>query len=120
MSVLSFREHLTLTGDNVNSLCYTHLVMKEQLKKLLETASRAPSVHNSQPWQVIVMTPEKLRVELRQDIALPYADPTGRGGWMAIGAFVENFSIAARTEGFEVTAECRDAVVTVELTLAPH
>lgn len=80
--------------------------MLEPLKRLLELASRAPSVHNSQPWRVVVEAPNRVRVELRQDITLPYADPTGRGGWMAIGAFVENL-------GSE--AEFRDGAVDVKL-----
>lgn len=84
---------------------------KQEILLRLATASRAPSVHNSQPWRVTVEAADRLRVELRQDIALPYADPTGRGGWMAIGAFVENL-------GGE--AEFRDGIVTVELARHSH
>lgn len=69
------------------------------LKEILRYASRAPSVHNAQPWRVIVQSDGTIAVFERAELRLPAADPTGRGSFMALGAFVENLSDAARATG---------------------
>lgn len=78
---------------------------------LLTFASRAPSVHNTQPWRVVVRDDGTIEVYERTELRLPAADPTGRGSFMALGAFVENLSDAARAMGQDaaVVAFPRDA-----------
>ena len=88
---------------------------RQPITILLKSASRAPSVHNSQPWVVRVTAPERLEVLLNENIALLYADPTGRGGWMAIGAFVENLAVIAEKTGMRASIEFLNNVVTTEL-----
>lgn len=73
------------------------------LEYILASASRAPSVHNAQPWRVIVRSDETIEVYERTELRLPAADPTGRGSLMALGAFVENLFDAARATGFEAS-----------------
>lgn len=68
-------------------------------RRILALASRAPSVHNAQPWRVVVRADGTLSLYERPELRLPAADPTGRGAFMALGAFVENLSDAARAGG---------------------
>ncbi len=72
---------------------------QQKLLHLLTFAAFAPSVHNSQPWRVCVHSPEQCTIFLEKNIHLPEADPTGRGGYLALGAFIENFSLAAAQSG---------------------
>lgn len=70
----------------------------EQVDGLLATASRAPSLHNSQPWR---FHPTARAIELRADPerALPVADPEGRELRMACGAALFNLRLAVQQHG---------------------
>lgn len=69
------------------------------LEQLLTFASHAPSVHNAQPWRVVVRVDGTIEIYERTELRLPAADPTGRGSFMALGAFVESLSDTARATG---------------------
>jgi hypothetical protein len=61
---------------------------------LLEAATAAPSVHNSQPWQFVVTA---RRIEVYADVTrqLRFADPTGRSVLISCGAALFNLRVAA-------------------------
>jgi len=66
-----------------------------RIRILLEYAVRAPSTHNTQPWQFRIGTDS---VDIIPDVRLqlPKADPLGRDLFISIGCCVENLSIAAK------------------------
>lgn len=70
----------------------------EQVEAVLDTASRAPSVHNSQPWRFRVL-PD--RIELHPDLErqLPATDPDGHELRLACGAALFNLRVALQVSG---------------------
>jgi hypothetical protein len=78
---------------------------RQLLFDLLTFASFAPSVHNSQPWRVDMHTPNQCTIFLEKNIQLPHADPTGRGGFLALGAFIENYALAATCVGQHIETQ---------------
>ena len=70
-----------------------------RIERILAAASRAPSVHNTQPWSVRVRgtTLDVLADDSRR---LTHADPAGREMLISCGAFLANLRVAARRESF--------------------
>ena len=70
----------------------------------VELASRAPSVHNTQPWRFVTSGDG---VELRADRtrALPALDPTGRQLVLSCGAALEHLRLALLAQGRSVEIE---------------
>ncbi|KKP93858.1 MAG: Nitroreductase [Parcubacteria group bacterium GW2011_GWC1_38_6] len=73
--------------------------MQEDIKRILEIATNAPSGSNSQPWQF------KVRGKMVNVIALPQKDHPvlnyrNRGTWIAHGALIENIDIVASSFGY--------------------
>ncbi|SDC21459.1 Acg family FMN-binding oxidoreductase [Actinokineospora iranica] len=66
--------------------------------------SRAPSVHNSQPW-ALELRERAAEVHERVDLALPRHDPLGRDRLISCGAALTNVRLAVRRLGYraEVT-----------------
>ncbi|WP_328615266.1 hypothetical protein OHS18_47490 [Amycolatopsis sp. NBC_00355] len=67
----------------------------EQIGALAHAVSRAPSVHNSQPWQLLVHGTEVDLLE-RRDVALRRHDPFGRDRLLSCGAALTNLAVSAR------------------------
>jgi hypothetical protein len=65
----------------------------DEVAHLLEAASRAPSLHNSQPWRFRV-EPDVIELWADPERALPAADPTGREQRVACGAALYNLRLA--------------------------
>ncbi|MEU5264659.1 nitroreductase family protein [Amycolatopsis sp. NPDC021455] len=65
---------------------------------LVRSMMRAPSVHNTQPWQLEV-TPAELSVRERAEPVLPHHDPRGRDRAASCGAAVANLELAVRALG---------------------
>lgn len=65
----------------------------DQVAGLLATASRAPSLHNSQPWCFLVR-PHVIELWADPERRLPAADPTGREQRLACGAALFNLRLA--------------------------
>jgi nitroreductase len=65
----------------------------EQVDGLLTTAGRAPSPHNSRPWQFRV-TSRTIELHAVPERALPVADPDGREQRMACGTALFNLRLA--------------------------
>jgi hypothetical protein len=65
----------------------------DEVTGLLAAASRAPSLHNSQPWRFRVR-PQVIEVWADPERRLPAADPTGREQRLACGAALFNLRLA--------------------------
>ncbi|MET9258575.1 nitroreductase family protein [Amycolatopsis sp. NPDC004079] len=75
---------------------------------LVRAVSRAPSVHNSQPWRLRVRGADVDLVEC-VDVALPWHDPEGRDRLLSCGAALANLQLAAR-------ALCREIATSFPLS----
>jgi len=73
--------------------------MDERRLKILTYASLAPSGHNSQPWFVNVLEPNRWIIGLDPARRLPMVDPENREALLSIGAFAENLVLSAGTLG---------------------
>jgi nitroreductase len=69
-----------------------------QWEPIVEAATRAPSIHNTQPWQ-FTATEYQLDVFYDRDRALPVLDPTGRQQIISCGIAVEFAVLALRVAG---------------------
>lgn len=74
------------------------------LRRVLERAGRAPSVHNTQPWRWRVRDGE---VELLPDLTrqLLVADPSGRELVVSCGTALHHLRVAAAAEGQRATVD---------------
>jgi nitroreductase len=94
----------------------------EVLRRLVTLASRAPSVHNTQPW---VWQLRGDRIELYADWTrrLEAADPIGRNLIISCGAALHHLRVVARASGFdpEVTrvADAVDPTLLAQVRLSP-
>jgi nitroreductase len=70
----------------------------EQVDAVLEAAGRAPSLHNSQPWQ-FRLRPRSIELHADLDRQLPVADPDGRELRLACGAALYNLRLALQGLG---------------------
>jgi nitroreductase len=70
----------------------------EQIKDVLATAGRAPSLHNSQPWRFQV-TPHLIELHADPERRIPQADPDDRELRMACGAALFNLRLALHGHG---------------------
>ncbi|GGN77685.1 NAD(P)H nitroreductase [Nocardia rhizosphaerihabitans] len=75
---------------------------QETLRSALALASRAPSVHNTQPWLWRVGH-ETLHLYADESRRLPHTDPDGRDLLLSCGAALDHLRVAARAEGWEAT-----------------
>jgi nitroreductase len=79
----------------------------EQIGVLARAVSRAPSVHNSQPWQLRVRGTEVDLLQ-RRAVELRRHDPFGRDRLMSCGAALTNLELAIRTLGRDCHVEFQD------------
>lgn len=89
----------------------------EQIGMLARAVSRAPSVHNSQPWQLRVRGTEVDLLE-RRSVVLRRQDPFGRDRMLSCGAALTNLELAVHVLGRDCHVEFRDdedAVATVTI-----
>jgi hypothetical protein len=75
-------------------------LQSETLRRVIDLAGRAPSVHNTQPW---VWRRTATGLELHVDSArrLRAADPLGRNAVMSCGATLHHLTVAAAALGWE-------------------
>src|SRR3954451_4761440 len=94
--------------------------------RIVTAATRAPSIHNTQPWR-FVAGPDRLDVFYDRQRALPVLDPSGRQQVISCGIAVAFAVVALRAEGADATAELLPdpadqdhlATITVSGTLEP-
>ena len=63
-------------------------ITTETIKKIVDVARLAPSVHNTQAWKVKI-GPSSCQVIIDKRYALSDGDPTGRQAVIGIGIFCE-------------------------------
>jgi len=66
--------------------------------QVVAAATRAPSIHNTQPWR-FVAAPDRLDVYLDTERALPVLDPTGRQQVISCGSAIEFAVVALAAAG---------------------
>src|SRR4051794_29388856 len=72
--------------------------MTDVLSQMVEAASLAPSIHNSQPWTFRVQS-DRLEISIDARRATPAIDPVGRGLRMSCAAAALNAQVVARAAG---------------------
>lgn len=79
-------------------------IPEQDLAHLVLVATRAPSIHNTQPWTVV---PSAHGVTVRADRSrqLRVLDPTGRQLTVSCGALVHHLELVAHAMGLDVTTE---------------
>ena len=75
---------------------------------MLYYASLAGSSHNSQPWKVEVTHDSLIRLYADTTRALTVVDPGQRELYISLGAFIENFNLAAGNLGYNSTVKLND------------
>ncbi len=74
------------------------------LREHEDDCRRAPSAHNTQPWQ-LRYTADTVDVHWDPARSLPDSDPTRRDLFLSLGAFIETSLIVAASAGLPVRAE---------------
>ncbi len=83
------------------------LITHEEFINLVQNATKAPSGHNTQPWQFHL---DGNTIEIHPDFSkeLPVVDPNHRELFISLGCAAENLIIAASTLGYRSTAQITD------------
>jgi nitroreductase len=96
---------------------------RQKAERLIEAATAAPSIHNSQPWQ-FVARPADRAIEIYADPArtLRRGDPRGRAVHIACGSALFNLRLAIARAGHEPVARLlpspRDPLLLASVRLA--
>ncbi|MGY1762774.1 Acg family FMN-binding oxidoreductase [Geodermatophilus sp. SYSU D00779] len=91
---------------------------EQQWTAVVGAATRAPSIHNTQPWR-FTASGDRLELHRDQERALPVLDRTGRQQVISCGVAAEFAAVALRAAGVEAeiellpTAEDPDHLATV-------
>jgi hypothetical protein len=70
----------------------------ETLKRAIDLANFAPSVHNTQPWEIRVKN-NTVTINIDKNYQLEYGDPTGRQTIISLGIFFQALTITTRSFG---------------------
>jgi nitroreductase len=96
-------------------------VQEQDWVQVVAAATRAPSIHNTQPWR-FVASPDRLEVYLDTDRGLPVLDPTRRQQVISCGSAVEFAVVALSAAGFDGDVDLLtddadpDHLATIEVT----
>jgi nitroreductase len=71
---------------------------------VVAAATRAPSIHNTQPWR-FTGSADRLEVHFDRDRVLPVVDPTHRQQMISCGVAVEFAAVALRASGRDVAVD---------------
>lgn len=78
--------------------------LQDKILFWLRYAILAPSAHNTQPW-CFSIAGKNLLIHRENDHQLSISDPTYRQTYLALGACIENFCLAANHWGYETLVE---------------
>ena len=74
---------------------------RQTAERLIEAATAAPSIHNSQPWQFVARSADRV-IEIYADPARTMrSDPRGRAVHIACGSALFNLRLAIARAGLE-------------------
>jgi nitroreductase len=82
----------------------TEPAMAAAIDRALRAATRAPSVHNTQPWRFVVVPP-RIEVHLDRERVLTVADPDAREAQLSCGAALVNLTLALRAADHDETTD---------------
>ncbi|WP_269194584.1 Acg family FMN-binding oxidoreductase [Blastococcus sp. VKM Ac-2987] len=80
------------------------MVEEQDWAQVVAAATRAPSIHNTQPWR-FVARPDRLELFLDPDRALPVLDPSARQQVISCGTALEFAVVALAARGWEAEVE---------------
>src|SRR6478609_2078153 len=83
-----------VTDDRTGTTDHEVSLDQHDREVLLTSATRAPSLHNTQPWAFTVQ-PRRILVHADPARQLPESDPTGRSLLISCGAALFNLRVAA-------------------------
>jgi hypothetical protein len=72
---------------------------QQTVRNIVEQATRAPSIHNTQPWRFVTRA-DTIEVWTDPSRGLAVIDPTGRGRHISCGAALLHARLAASAAGF--------------------
>ncbi|TMQ79266.1 hypothetical protein ETD83_42140, partial [Actinomadura soli] len=75
-------------------------IATDVVRRAVEDAVQAPSVHNTQPWRFGI-SGSRISVRADADRRLDVADPDGREMLISCGAALYNLRLSLRMQGFE-------------------
>lgn len=96
----------------------------QTLRAVLESATRAPSVHNSQPWRWLV-GPNNLYLLVDPSRHLPHTDPDCRNLMLSCGAALHHCTVALAAAGWHAKVQrlpdpqSPEHLATIEVTSKP-
>ncbi|MGB3483694.1 MAG: nitroreductase family protein [Mycobacterium sp.] len=76
----------------------------ELIKKAVELAGRAPSLHNSQPWQWVI-DGDQLRLHLDRSRIVRNTDRGGREALISCGAALDHLRVSVAASGWQTAVE---------------
>jgi hypothetical protein len=78
--------------------------METEFKQIIQSATRAPSGHNTQPWNFLV---EGNAIKIFPDYTrrLPIVDPDDHALFISLGCALENLILAAKHFGYHATVD---------------
>ncbi|MGF7120579.1 Acg family FMN-binding oxidoreductase [Rhodococcus sp. BE178] len=79
-------------------------VALQSIREAVETACRAPSLHNSQPWRW-TMSGGRLQLHADGSRSVPVADPIGRQMVISCGAVLHHFAVVISRYGWGAAVE---------------
>ena len=82
----------------------TTMVDTQTLRKAVQLACRAPSVHNSQPWRWVVED-RAVRLFVDRDRTVPGTDRSGREAILSCGAALDHLRVAMLAAGWGAEIE---------------
>ena len=98
-------ESADATPSTVTGRRLPHQIGPDQLRRIVELARLAPSVHNTQPWWWQASDSTTLELWADRARALPVSDPVGRNLTISCGAALHHTIVAAAATGAHPTVE---------------
>jgi len=92
------------------------MIPEEIYQKIVRYAVKAPSGHNTQPWQ-FARNEDGFFIKPDFSRALPLADPLHRELFISLGCLAETAMIAAQYYGYQPSVQIPDSADTIKISL---